>query len=627
MSTCSSRVRRETLFQTLFQALFRLRPHGASIASRLVALALSLGLWSIATTPATAAPAAALGYTPKYPSTFQHFGYVNPNAPRGGEFSVSVMGNFQNLNPFLLKGIPAAGLATDLVFETLMEQSLDEPYSLYAHLARDVALAPDKLSVTFKLDPAARFSNGDPVTAADVKFSFDTLMSKQAHPRFRFYWADIKGVEALDAHTVRFNFAKVNPELFLIAAQIPIFSRKWVGDKPFDQVTMTTPIGSGPYRLARYDLGKQVVYERNPDYWARDRAERRGMFNFDRVVFKYYLDDTVILEAFKAGEFGFLLENNSKRWARDYNGPQFKSGRIKRTSLRHHNDAGMQGFVFNTRRPLFKDARVRRAITLAFDFDWSNRNLFYNQYTRCNSYFSNSELAATGVPEGEELKLLEPYRQQLPAEVFTVPWAPPTTTPPHSLRENLRLARALLKEAGWHLDGERLVNARGEPFEFEIIIAQAGFDRIFAPFARNLAKLGIAAHYRTIDTALFQRRTDIFDFDMTVDTMGQSQSPGNELMNLWHSSTANQEGSSNLIGINNPVIDALIGKVIYAPDRKHLVTAVHALDRVMQHYDFVVPNWYIATHRIAYWDRYGYPATLPLYFGADTWAIKTWWAK
>lgn len=576
--------------------------------------------------PAAAAPSAALGYKPKYPANFRHFNYVNPDAPRGGEISLAVLGNFAHFNPFILKGIPAAGL-NELVFEPLMEQSWDEPYSLYAHLANDIALAPDKLSVTFHLDPAARFSNGEPVTADDVKFSFDTLMSKQAHPRYRFYWADIKSAEVVDVHTVRFRFAKVNPELYLIAAQIPVFARQWVGGKSFDQVTMQTPIGSGPYILHSYDLGKQVVYARNPNYWARDRAERRGMFNFDRVVFKYYLDDTVILEAFKAGEFGFMLENNSKRWARDYNGPQFRSGRIRREAFRHRNNAGMQAFVFNLRRPLFQDPRVRRAIMLALDFEWSNRNLFYNQYTRCNSYFSNSELAATGLPQGDELALLAPYRAQLPPAVFTVPWSPPTTDPPHSLRENLRTAQRLLTEAGWHLDGDRLVNASGTPLSFEIILAQGGFERIIAPFARNLAKLGIDARYRTIDTALYQRRTDTFDFDMTVDTMGQSQSPGNELINLWHSSTADQEGSSNLMGVKNPVVDALIEKVIYAPDRKRLVTAVHALDRVMLNYDYVVPNWYIGTHRVAYWDRFGYPKTLPLYYGAESWAIKTWWAK
>jgi len=575
-----------------------------------------------------AAPSVALGYTPKYPPGFHHFDYVNPDAARGGDLVLSAFGNFDSFNPYQLKGIPAAGLS-ELVFEPLMEQSLDEPYSLYAHLAEDIEIATDRLSVTFRLNPRARFSNGSPVTAQDVQFSFQTLTGKQAHPRYRFYWADIRRAVALDTRHVRFEFAKVNPELHLIAAQMPVFARAWVGDTPFDKLNTAQPIGSGPYVVENYDFGKRVSYVRNPHYWARGHNTRRGMFNFDRIIFKYYKDETVRHEAFKAGEFEFLLENNSKKWARDFTGPQFDSGLIRRTELKHSNNAGMQGFVFNLRRPMFQDIRVRQAISLALDFEWSNRNLFYNQYSRCYSYFSNSELAATGLPGPDELELLAPFRKQLPRAVFAATWKPPSTLPPNSLRTNLRRARDLLAEAGWELKDGVLQNKIGDRLEFEIMLVsvQKGFERIIAPFARNLAKLGVDLRYRTVDSALYQRRTDTFDFDMIVESFGQSQSPGNELVGLWHSSTANQEGANNVMGLKNRVVDALIQKVIYAPDRKRLVTAARALDRVLLHGEYVVPNWFIATHRIAYWNRFEMPAETPLYYGAESWMLRAWWKK
>lgn len=573
-----------------------------------------------------AAPAMGLGYQPKYPPNFPHFDYVNPEAPKGGELVLSEFGNFDGLNPFLLKGI-AASKVSDLVFETLMEQSLDEPFSLYAHLAEDIQLASDKLSVTFRLNARARFSDGSPVTADDVKFSFDTLKSEQAHPTYRFMWNDIKRAVVADKRTVRFEFAKVNPELHLIASQIPIFSRQWVGKKPFDKVVTDLPIGSGPYVVDKFDLGKNITYKRNPDYWAKDLNTRRGMFNFDRITVKYYTDDTVQLEAFKAGEFDFMFVLNSKQWARDYAGPKFDSGVIKREELAHRNNAGMQGFVFNIRRPLFKDKRVRQAISLAFDFEWSNEKLFYNQYTRVNSYFSNSELASSGLPQGDELALLQPFRSKLPAEVFSTEWKPPVTTGPDGLRENLRKAKHLLESAGWKLKEGVLQNEQGQKLEFEILLAQKAFGRIIEPFAQNLAKVGIKASYRTVDVALYQRRVDTRDFDMVVNAIGQSQSPGNEQTNYWHSSTAGQEGSNNIIGIKDPVVDALVDKVVYAPDRARLVAATRALDRVLLNGEYMVPNWYTPIHRIAYKSNLAYPKKLPLYYSAESWMIRTWWKK
>jgi microcin C transport system substrate-binding protein len=574
---------------------------------------------------AQAASSQAMGYTPKYADDFSHFDYVNPDAPKGGELVLSSVGSYDSFNPYILKGIAAEGLS-ELMFETLMVSSMDEPFSQYGLLADDVVLAKDELSVTYRLRKEARFNDGSPVLAADVKFSFDTLVGDKGHPQYGYYYADIKRAVVVDEGTVRFEFAKVNPELHLLAGQIPIFSRHWVGDTPFDKVAMALPIASGPYLIEKYDLGKNITYRRNPDYWGNALNVRRGMFNFERVTYKYYRDFTVALEAFKAGEFEFIHEFNSKKWARDYSGPKFRDGRITKSLLKHSNNAGMQGFVFNLRRSLFHDKRVRRAIGLALDFEWSNRQLFYNQYEQCYSYFSNSELAAGGVPQGDELALLEPFRAQLPPELFTREWRPATTAPPSSLRSNLRQARSLLQQAGWEFADGALRNARGEPFRFEVILSQKGFERILAPFARNLAKLGIEVDYRTVDSALYKRRLDDFDFDVVVGSFGQSQSPGNELMGMFHSSSAQQKGTRNLFGIADPVVDALVEKVIYARDRAALVTAVHALDRVLLYGEYLVPHWFIGSHRVAYWSgRFGQPSTLPLYYDATSWVLSTWW--
>ncbi|MDQ7014915.1 MAG: extracellular solute-binding protein [Gammaproteobacteria bacterium] len=567
-----------------------------------------------------------LGYSPKYAAGFDHFDYSNPNAPQGGELVLAGFGTFETLNPYLLKGLSAEGL-NGLVFETLLEKSLDEPFSMYGLLAEDIELAADGLSVQFRLNAKARFSNGDPVTAEDVKFSFDTLRSDQAHPQFRLYWGDIKQAVVLDKRNIRFDFARKNPELHLILGELPVFSRAWVGDKAFDKVVQVKPIGSGPYRVVKLETGKYIRYEKNPDYWGKNLNSRRGFYNFDSVMFKYYKDMTVALEAFKAGEFDFQLENHSKRWARDYDGSKFKQGLIKKETVSHSNNAGMQGFVFNSRREVFQDRRVRRALTLAFDFDWSNKNLFYGQYVRCDSYFSNTELAAdAGKPQGAELALLNEFRDQLPAAVFAEKSQPPVSSNRRQLRNNLRQAKKLLTAAGWKIKQGQLVNENGKVFEFEFLLAQKGFERILAPFARNLKKLGIQMNYRTVDTSLYQRRADTFDFDMMVVSYGQSQSPGNELKAMFHSSSADQKGSRNYMGLKDPVVDALLDNIIYAKNRAELKVAAQALDRVLMQGEYLLPNWYIDTHRIAYWNKFAYPKTLPLYFSATDWMLKTWWS-
>lgn len=578
--------------------------------------------------PAEARYAMALGYQPKYPEGFDHFDYVNPEAPSGGRVTLSAFGTFESLNPFVLKSLSVAGLES-LVFETLMVQSRDEPFTMYGLLANDIELADDRESVTFRLNPDAQFSNGDPVLARDVKVSFNLLTGDKAHPQYRLYWQDVEKAVVVDRRTIRFEFARPNPELHLITAQLPVFSHKWVGDRSFDQVVTQRPIASGPYTVESFAQGDSITYRRDPDYWANDLNVRQGMFNFERVTYEYYRDLTVGFEAFKAGEYDFHLETHSKRWARDYHGPAFESGRIKRRLLEHKNNAGMQGFMFNLRRPLFQDRRVRRAINLAFDFPWANQHLFYDQYTRATSYFSNSELAARpGPPQGDVRALLDKHRDALPAAVFGPTQRPPSVDAPGDLRENLLRARELLQQAGWSVGPDGILrNAEGEPFRFEFLLAQEGFERILAPFFRNLERLGIQPEYRTVDAALYQQRVRSFNFDMAVMSFPQSQSPGNELRTMFHSDNADRQGSRNYMGINDPGVDALVDEVVYAQDRDRLIAAARALDRALLHGAYLVPNWYIDAHRVAYRDRFGMPATTPLYYQAEELMLETWWTE
>jgi microcin C transport system substrate-binding protein len=482
--------------------------------------------------------------------------------------------------------------------------------------------------VQFRLNPKARFSDGSPVRAEDVKFSFDTLMSMDAHPHYRFYWADLGQCVIVDELTVRFDFKKVNRELHMIAGQIPVFSKKWLADGDLKSAVLKAPISSGAYTIKKYDLGKTIVYERNPDYWAKDLNTRVGQFNFDQIVIKYYKDPTIALEALKAGDFDVLDITSSKQWARDMKGDKFDDGRLKTALLKHSNNAGMQGFVFNLRRPLFQDIAVRRAINLAFDFEWTNEKLFFKQYTRSHSYFSNSVFASSGLPEGDELALLEPFRSQLPTSVFTQAWQSNTTAAPSSLRHNLRAAKKILNEAGWSLNKNKILSKNGIELKFEVLLIQKAFERVMAPFARNLKRLGIEVRYRKTDNALYKQRLDDFNFDMIVMSYGQSQSPGNEQRNYWHSSSLAQKGARNFMGLNNPVIDSLVEKIIAAKDYVSLQTTVKALDRVLLHGEYLVPNWYMPAHRLVYHKQFALPKTLPLYYnGGEDLIARTGWIQ
>ena len=574
-----------------------------------------------------------------YPAGFKHFSYVNPNAPKGGTLNLpnpDRRTSFDKFNPFTLKGVTAPGVA-QLMFESLLIGSADEIASSYGLLAEDVSLAKDQLSVTFRLRAHARFNDGAPVLAKDVKYSFDTLMSKLASPQFKTVYADVKQAVVVSERVIRFDFHRKNTELPLLVGSMPVFSEKWGKDatgagKPFNQLTFEKPIGSGPYLIESYDIGKSIVFKKDPQYWGADLNVRVGFFNFDRVSYRLYKDDTARLEALKAGEFDTLVEYRAKNWAKSYVGPKFRDGTLKKQHFSHRNGAGMQGFVMNIRKPIFQDQRVREALTLALDFEWMNRLLFYGQYHRIDSYFSNSDLGASyqpaSVPSAAERKILEPlqkaYPKHFPAKALGPMTLPVTTEAPSSLRQNLRQARELLAQAGWVYKDGALRNAKGQAFEFEFMDDGGAMSRLVLAYARNLEKLGIKVDIRTTDYALYQKRLEEFDFFMTSMKFPDSQSPGNELWDRYGSESASTKGADNIIGVQSPVVDALIGEIVKAQTRKDLITATRALDRVLTHSYYVVPHWYSPTHRVAYKSDLAFPQP-PNYFAAESWILSTWW--
>ncbi|HEX6144775.1 MAG TPA: extracellular solute-binding protein [Geminicoccaceae bacterium] len=555
----------------------------------------------------------------KYGADFEHFDYVNPNAPKGGTMVESAIGSFDNLNPFILKGTPAAGVS--LIFETLTTGSLDEPFSEYGLVAESIEIPEDRSWVAFTLHPEARWHDGRPITVEDVIWSFNTLKEK-GHPFYRAYYANITEAVADGERRVRMTFdGTVNRELPLIAGQMPVLPKHYYEDREFDRTTLEPPLGSGPYRIKSVDPGRRISFERVEDYWGADLPVNVGRYNFDEISYEYFRDANVALEAFKAGEYDVRVENTSKLWATGYTGPAVAAGRIKLEEIPHERGTGMQAFIFNTRRAPFDDPKVREALGYAFDFEWTNQNLFYGQYERTSSFFSNSELAATGLPGEAELALLEPYRDQLPEEVFTSVYEPPSTDGSGNPRRNLRQALQLLNEAGWTVRDGKLRNAEGQPMRFEILLVSPAFERVVLPFRKNLERLGIDVDVRTVDPAQYQNRLDDYDFDMVISTFGQSLSPGNEQRDFWGSEAADVRGGRNLIGIKNEVVDVLVDKIIQAPSRDDLIAASRALDRVLLWNHYVIPQWHIRTTRIAYWDKFERPKEDPKY-GID---LMTWW--
>ena len=589
---------------------------------RRLAVVLLLAASLLAVNLATGAPVhgIALHGQPKYGPDFRHFDYVNPDAPKGGEARLAAIGSFDTFNPFNIQGQAAAGIGQ--LFESLMTNSADEPFSEYGLIAESVEIAEDRGSVIFNLRPEAKFHDGSPITADDVLFSFETLKTRGS-PFFRFYYANVAGVEKLGERRVKFTFnAGDNRELPLIMGQMPVLSQKYWQDRDFGVTTLEPPVGSGPYRIERFEPGRFIAYQRDADYWGKDLPVNRGLYNFGRIRYDYYRDVTVALEAFKAGAYDLRAENVAKHWATGYDFPALSRGLVKKETFPNQLPSGMQGFVYNLRRPLFQDPRVRRALAYAFDFEWSNRNLFHDQYIRTRSFFDNSELAARGLPSPEELVILEPLREQLPPEVFTTAYEPPTAVDSGQVRANMKKALELLQEAGWVFRDRKLVNAEtGAPFRFELLINEPTWERIGLPFARNLERLGIEMTVRTVDSAQYENRVRDFDFDMVVHVWGQSLSPGNEQRDFWSSAAADQPGSRNLAGLENPAVDRLVEQVIAAPDRASLVARVRALDRALQWQFLVIPHWHIPYARIAYWDKFAYPAVIPLQ-GVQ---LNAWW--
>ncbi|MNF40059.1 Oligopeptide-binding protein AppA precursor [compost metagenome] len=557
----------------------------------------------------------------KYPAGYQHFDYVNPDAPKGGTLRQAGFGGFDSLNPFINKGVAADDIG--LIYDTLTRHSLDEPFSEYGLLAETIEKAPDNAWVRFYLRPEARFNDGQAVTAEDVKFTFETLMTHGA-PTYRAYYADVERVEVEGPRQVRFIFKHAgNRELPLILGQLPVLPKHWWAERDFSKGNLEIPLGSGPYKVAEVKAGRSIRYERVKDWWGKDLPVNRGFYNFDSMRIDYYRDNTVALEALKAGQFDYWLESSAKNWATAYDSPAVASGQLIKEEIDNHNPTGMQGFIFNTRRPLFQDKRVREALGLLFDFEWANRQLFNGAYTRTRSYFDNSELASSGLPGADELKLLEPLRDKIPAQVFNEEFRVPVTDGSGIIREQQRRAYQLLQEAGWRIEGDQMLDAEGKPVSFEFLLAQTEFERVLLPFKRNMADLGMELVIRRVDVSQYINRLRSRDFDLIVGGFGQSNSPGNEQREYWHSSSADNPGSRNFIGLKDPAIDQLVDGLINADSRQSLVAHTRALDRVLLWGHYVIPNWHIKTWRVAYWNRFEHPKVTPKY---DI-GLNTWWAR
>jgi len=557
--------------------------------------------------------------TPKYGADFKQLDYVNPDAPKGGELKLDAIGGFDSLNPFIVKGEPAPGIG--LIYQNLTSETLDDLNSEYGLIAQSIEVPDDLTWVAFTLRPQAHWNDGQPITADDVVWSFDTLKSK-GDPTYRFYYANVERAEKLGERQVKFYFSGPrNRELPQIVGQLPVLPKHWWAGRDFEKTTLEPPLGSGPYRVKSVDANRSITYERVPDYWGKDVPTERGRYNFDTIRFDMYRDGTIAMAAFKAHQYDFRRENVSKSWATEYDFPAVRRGLVTKLALPEQRPAPMQAFVFNTQRPVFADRLVREAITYAFDFEWTNKNLFYGLYHRLTSYFTNTPYAATGLPTPDELKLLEPFRSQLPPELFTEPFALPRTDGSGQIRDNLKIAQGLLEKAGCTIKDGRLVDPKGRPVEFEILLVQPEFERVIAPFQRNLERLGIHSRIRNVDSAQYQNRLRDFDYDMIVGGGPTVISPGNEQRELWSSLAADRPGSRNAARVKSPVVDALVDKVIAAPDQAALIAATRALDRVLLWNYYMLPQFHSDFDWIAYWNKFGRPAKSPIY-GVD---LFSWW--
>lgn len=558
---------------------------------------------------------------PKYGPDFKHFDYVDPNARKGGKVRLYAIGTFDSLNPFILKGVSAAGLG--LLYDSLTYQSEDEAATEYGLIAETIEVPEDYSWVAYTLRPEARFHDGTPISAEDVIFSFE-LLKTRGHPFYRSYYANVVSATKVAERKVKFSFSEgQNRELPSIVGQLPVLPKAYWSARDFEATTLDPPLGNGPYAVESLEPGRSITWRRVEDYWGADLPVNVGRYNFGTIRFDYYRDLTVALEAFKAGEYDFRRENISKNWAAGYEGPALREGLIVMESLPNALPSGMQAFIFNTRNPLFADRRVREALGFAFDFEWTNKNLFYGAYSRTTSYFANSELASSGLPTPEELEVLEPFRGQVPSEVFDEVFELPTTDGSGNNRRNLRRAAQLLKEAGWAVkDGTLVHTGTSEVLQFEVLLRDPSSERITLPFKRQLERLGVEVSVRVVDTAQYQKRIDDFDFDMVMLRFAPVLSPGNEQRDYYGSALADTPGSRNLAGVRDPVVDQLVDLVVSAPDRATLVARTRALDRVLLRGYYVIPHWHIQSYRVAYWDKFARPSVAPKYGLGFT---DTWW--
>ncbi|MDB5492564.1 MAG: bacterial extracellular solute-binding s, 5 Middle family protein [Micavibrio sp.] len=576
----------------------------------------------------TAGPVHALAMhgAARYGANFKNLDYVNPDAPKGGTFRQFAMGTFDSLNPFIVKG-NATG-AVGMIYQSLMEQSLDEPFTKYGQLAKTIEVPEDRSWIIFNLYPEAKWHDGTALTADDVVWTYNTLIT-EGSPIYRVYYSHVKSAEALSPTRVKFTFDMANNrELPLIMGELNILPKHyWTSEgRKFGETTLTPPLGSGPYKVSVVKPGDTVELTRVKDWWAKDLPINRGRYNFDTLTYTYFRDETVAIEAFFGGRYDFRSEASAKVWNTAYNVPQVKDGRIKKEMIPNHLPQGAQGFIYNTRRKVFQDIEVRKALAYAFDFEWSNKQFAFGNYSRTHSYFSNTEMAAEAFPDAAELKILEPFRDKLPPEVFSSIYKPPVTDGTGNIRENLKTASDILTHAGYVLgkDGVRINEKTGTRLEFEFVTDNQLFERWVAPFIQNLNKIGVKATFRIVDNAQYENRMKKFDYDMTVMTMGQSVSPGNEQLDYWGSANVDNVGGHNYMGVKNPVVDDLIRGIIGAQTREDLVLHCRALDRVLQWSYLMIPNWYLSAWRIAHWDKFGKPAKSAEY-GLSI--ADTWWAK
>ena len=574
--------------------------------------------------------------TPQLPADFAYFPYVNPNAPKGGEAVFGAVGSFDGFNPFILRGNAAigtgaiwqpgvggtsSGTAGGHVWETLLVGSANEVATAYGHLAKTIELPPDRMWVAFELRPEARFADGTQVTAEDVAWSFNTLMEK-GRPSIAVAYSDVKDVVAESPSRVVFHFkSNRNRELPLLVGGLPVLPKHWWASRDFTKPLTEPPLGSGPYKVASFELGRTVTYVRDPNWWAKDLPTGRGLFNFDRVRIEYFRDPTVLFQAFKAGQIDYRQENISKQWATGYDFPAVEQGLVRKEAIGHHLPVGIQGWVFNTRRPQFKDARVREALGQLFDFEWMNKNLFFDAYVRTTSYFGNTENEAKGLPGPAELALLDPFKSQIPPAVFTEPFTLPETDGSGNNREGLRRAITLMKEAGWTIKNRQLIGPDGKQMAFTILLSDPSLERVALPYKQWMERLGIDISVRTVDPAQFERLTDAFDFDMTTMIYPGADLPGNELRDNFTCLGAKTEGSANLAGVCDPAIDSLVDHAINAQDRPSLFAAGRALDRLLLRGWYMVPNWHDNAFKVAAWHKFARPDAAI----RDGFVLDDWW--